>query len=601
MNDSDTRRGSDQGVALLIVMALLTSSLAVLAAYYVITQSDHLSTRAFKETTSSFYAAEAGLNWRLKLIRDVLEERTLIGTPPRDSSDCGGDGDLRCETYEVGAYSTRVSVFPQGEVSSVVVPAGEPYEGRSAQQFSYRLVADSRHRNAGASSPPEARLSMTVRVRQVPLFQFAAFFDKDLEIYPGPPMVMSGSVHTNGDLYLSGNTTLRFNEPLSSAGRAYRGLKAFPGVDYGGTISVRVPTSSNPNAVIGFLNGMPGSTQLLPDDARALFKGRVRVQLPRVLLPPQRDFEPEEGSLYWDRADLRVLLNLSASPPRAEVWGPSAVDRGRTTTLNNCLSTLPTQSTVAVPSSDFIDRREGGARLQMLTVDLQGLLTCAQNRRFFESGRRVDDYTDGGLVLYFSVIGPRSKSPQSTYAVRVRNGSDVSEIVGTPVRGITVVSDQPLFTQGNINTVASIPFALMGDTINVLSDAAVNACPGIPNEAVCGKAIPTTVVAAVLAGSDTTGGAEGSSGRTGPESGGLHNFIRFHEDWSGVPHGYVGSLVSLRKPLRASGVFQSPGRGNVYNAPNREWTYNTNFNDPQKLPPLTPRFAYVQQEMFSRE
>jgi hypothetical protein len=38
-----------------------------------------------------------------------------------------------------------------------------------------------------------------------------------------------------------------------------------------------------------------------------------------------------------------------------------------------------------------------------------------------------------------------------------------------------------------------------------------------------------------------------------------------------------------------------------YTAPNRDWGYDTDFNSAENLPPLSPRFVYLKQELFVRE
>jgi N4-(beta-N-acetylglucosaminyl)-L-asparaginase len=62
-----------------------------------------------------------------------------------------------------------------------------------------------------------------------PLFQYAVFYDSDLEILPGPDMTIRGRVHTNRDMYLGSNATLTFNTNyLRSAGNMYRNRKDDP-------------------------------------------------------------------------------------------------------------------------------------------------------------------------------------------------------------------------------------------------------------------------------------------------------------------------------------------------------------------------------------
>ena len=99
---------------------------------------------------------------------------------------------------------------------------------------------------------------------------------------------------------------------------------------------------------------------------------------------------------------------------------------------------------------------------------------------------------------------------------------------------------------------------------------------------------PTTVNAAFLAGTDSTGGpgGEGPGGQdAGDYNGGLENYPRFHEDWSGETLTYRGSFVSLNQPRHVDGHWSSQS----YSPPIRDWGYDTDFNDAAKLPPLNTR------------
>jgi hypothetical protein len=109
----------------------------------------------------------------------------------------------------------------------------------------------------------------------------------------------------------------------------------------------------------------------------------------------------------------------------------------------------------------------------------------------------------------------------------------------------------------------------------------------------------TQIQTAFLAGTNSTGGAEGAAGRdSGGYNGGLESFPRLHEDWNGDTLTYVGSFVSLSAPRHVDGpwVYGTPH----YTAPLRAWSYDADFEDPSSLPPLCPRFAYVRAEQIVR-
>ncbi len=74
--------------------------------------------------------------------------------------------------------------------------------------------------------------------------------------------------------------------------------------------------------------------------------------------------------------------------------------------------------------------------------------------------------------------------------------------------------------------------------------------------------------------------------------GGVHNFLRFLEDWSGVSAYYKGSLVSLFYSTYDTGVFKCCGDA-VYHPPIRNFSFDPLFSQPQNLPPGTPMFRDV--------
>jgi hypothetical protein len=157
------------------------------------------------------------------------------------------------------------------------------------------------------------------------------------------------------------------------------------------------------------------------------------------------------------------------------------------------------------------------------------------------------------------------------------------------------VSDQAIYVQGDYNSVSKIPAAVMADSINVLSNAWAD---GNSAAAISSRVASSTIInSAFLAGTDSTGGVEGAGGQNGYYNGGLENYPRFHENWSGKVLTYRGSFVSLGTPLHVNGRWSAQS----YNPPNRDWNYDTSFNNAANLPPITPRFVYLRQELFVRD
>jgi len=66
------------------------------------------------------------------------------------------------------------------------------------------------------------------------------------------------------------------------------------------------------------------------------------------------------------------------------------------------------------------------------------------------------------------------------------------------------------------------------------------------------------------------------------------------------------SFVSLGDALHVNGNWCGTGGTNlsgcnIYNPPTRAWNFDPGFNNAANLPPLTPRFVYVQQVLFTED
>jgi hypothetical protein len=73
--------------------------------------------------------------------------------------------------------------------------------------------------------------------------------------------------------------------------------------------------------------------------------------------------------------------------------------------------------------------------------------------------------------------------------------------------------------------------------------------------------------------------------------GGVHNFLRYIEDWSGQTFHYKGSLVSLYFSTYNTGIFKCCTV--VYGVPTRDFVFDSDFSTPGGLPPGTPMFRDV--------
>ena len=585
MNPATSRNGQG-GFVLLSAVILIAFLVTLLATYALMTNAVRSTTHSTMESARGFYAAEAGLNLRFDDVRKRFEAYGFpAGAPPVElpgqlpcEGPNQGSGDLGCVRYDFqGRESITFMTADAANPVAIIVPPGEMFQNLRADEYRYNIESID-----VKSDDVEAILNLEMLARLVPMFQFAAFYDKDLEILPGPSMTLDGPVHANGDLYMSAGNTLVINGQVTSAGTIYRGRK---NDDCCSGTDVRVYDPVNPELLP---DGDDGDRYALTGSDLLPWHGWVRSDVERVAVPPFETLEPNPGEVYWDNADLRIVLDLNGATPEVEVRDADGNrDDPATTLLDGCAGT-------AVPSSSFYNHREDKA-IQMLDVDVALLLDCIQSDNTLMSGRPLDDLTHGGLVWHFTVDGPDSAGVND-YGVRVTNGADLdsSGALDPEVRGLTVVTDQAMYVQGNYNSTDKKPAAFLCDSLNVLSNAWDDLASAGP---LAGRiASPTTINAAFLSGTDSTGGAEGTTGQGGAYNGGLENYPRFHEDWEDQTLTYRGSFVSLDRPRHVEGLWQDQS----YDPPDRDWGYDTDFNDPANLPPLSPRFLYFRQEVFAR-
>jgi hypothetical protein len=169
--------------------------------------------------------------------------------------------------------------------------------------------------------------------------------------------------------------------------------------------------------------------------------------------------------------------------------------------------------------------------------------------------------------------------------------------------GFTVASENPVYIQGNYNADSAWNLANPHAAASVIADA-VTLLSNNWNELKSFKN-PTRVSQGTRNATNTwyrlaiAGGKGKSFGRPTwagaaedfGTDGGVHNFLRYIENWSGLTLTYSGSLVSLFYAEYGSGVYKCCET--VYSPPTRNYSFDTDFLDPAKLPPGTPRFRDI--------
>jgi type II secretory pathway pseudopilin PulG len=174
--------------------------------------------------------------------------------------------------------------------------------------------------------------------------------------------------------------------------------------------------------------------------------------------------------------------------------------------------------------------------------------------------------------------------------------------------GFTVATENPVYVFGDYNSNVGDPFwgnptgaadinhsaaAVIADSVTLLSNgwSDINSMKNALNRG-NRKAVTTYYRLAIAGGKNMNFPQPGGTGADFGTDGGVHNFLRYIEDWGGGPTlSYRGSLVSLYYSQYATGTFKCCAL--VYSPPNRNYYFDTAFLDPAKLPPGTPMLQDV--------
>ncbi len=475
-------------------------------------------------------------------------------------------------------------------------------------------------RAAAQGAAASAQAFRVMNSLATPIFQFAVFYTGDLEVLPGPNMTIRGRMHTNSSMYLGSNATLTLNTNyVRAVGQIYRNRKDDP-TQSPGIVNIRKWVQNPWDAV----------------EPSQYYTMWSRSQMTAMGIPSTGGFDSNfitgwDGDLngsYYDVGDL-----LPFGPGALEYWSqPSGYSGGSGATVSCGDHGVGEAVVPQIGSISMYDAVSGGNYVwdgasRSYVAAAPG--TGTHNKGYYHS--------NAGLVIQVNQAGTSFQAFDATganvtaavgaavtlsniYDARQANGAagttrvvniDVAALqatgkfptngliyaahygagTGTNAKGVrltngsvlpaklTVVSENPVYIQGdyNVGTAASPKkgAAVIADAINLLSNAWNNSktnTSGLPS------ATNTTYNVAMIAGNTNTS--------VGNYNGGLENLPRFHENWSGRTCTIKGSLINTWNSRFATGAWVYGG--NRYTAPNRDWMYDTAFNNVLNLPPFTP-------------
>ena len=217
------------------------------------------------------------------------------------------------------------------------------------------------------------------------------------------------------------------------------------------------------------------------------------------------------------------------------------------------------------------------------------------------------------MMVAANTNSPRENAPLFfRRAVKIVNASLLTAVGTCPGGancGLAIATENPAYLQGDFNsnsagndfTDPSIAASVAADAVTLLSDSwnDVNSF-AFPYNSGNRAGISTDYRVAVVAGANPyfqnpTGVIYQDFGTDG----GVHNFLRFLENWNGTLS-YEGSIVDLYYSRQANGTYKCGNINAVYQPPTRGYVFDSNFLTPALLPPRTPLFRDVNTTGWTR-
>lgn len=549
------RLSNKRGMAL-ITMLLLLSALSILAAGAVVISGIDLRLASnYYQNSRAFYAAEAGVEKALSDIQSILDGQGIIIDedlatilPP----------DLDGFSYE------EFTVVRTGASFDQTITSG-PYMGMVGLYQPIDITSR-------VTGPGSSRYSIVISVQgiQIPIFQFGVFYNDSLEIHNGQQMDLIGRVHTNSDFFPGTNSTTYFHRAITVAGDVYR-MRIHDDFEYNEENKIRI---SKPDSTWNSLNYDTFEYEDNDEDwviqTDNDFNGRLRTRAHNITplgMPIPTDIEPIQIVKRRDVVGDGSVLRLERLDWQADlrIYADAGLNYSIINNVGNPV--VLTDDTAIDTSYDaFYDDREG-EWVDLLVIDVSKLTAA--------------DIGNG--IVYVSIEETPDEVPEDHHkGIKLIN-------CDTLPGPLSICSDNAVYIQGDYNTVDWKPSAVMADAVNLLSniwdDAANHNTDSLLN-----LASNTTYYVAILSG-DTP--------NTEDYNGGLENFPRFLENWSGRTCTIVGSFINLF--LSENAVGQWDYGIPIYTAPGRDWWFDVRFLEFNNLPPGTPSVGSVLRIAFRQE
>lgn len=651
---------NDKGFALLLVMVFTGLALLLLTGAMNYTSNTCLLNERNNQFNSGMLAAEAATE---KVVTSMISDFKNYGQPgiannmnnylqmvPSTSESTNWSNFV---FMDARGNNSRTFIGANGS-TYFVTDLGSTYSGLGGTRIPYRIISNVKISNG--------RFNMTNAVQQevafttIPIFQYAIFYNPLLEFTRAATMTIRGRVHSNGSIYvgsLSGSS-MTFYEGVTAAGTIEtRDWWDVVATNYTGTVSFsngkttnapsmalpigtnntseavhkvieRPPSDESPTSAMGqeryynkaeilvlvSSNGVnvsvkspyTTSSNSVPTNQVTFFLNTTNTMTDQRESRVQNMTEIDIAKLTtWMSTNSAVSTVLGAGRTPSIIYVEDTRGGIVTSTVTNSASTNVTTSTwpgasvgtITTNLSSWTPSNSGVTSNSIPSDAVATQLYSSKNKTY--QYKTVTGYTYTSNYTYTSTV----TTDLGVGAVRLVNGKTL------PSSGLTVATPNGLYVKGHYNcpvdsdlgttnTANVKPASLVADGLTLLSPSWTDS--NSTSAYTSRGATNMTVNAAIVSGNVMSQGANG----TDPMSGGAHNLPRLLEDWSSKTLTINGSLVCLFQSTKANGRFIHPGyTGQYYVPPTRNWSFDRNFLDPNKLPPGTPAVRVLERLKWS--
>ena len=603
-------RGSALFLALILAVVMASVMAGIFGYLTHTTQIEKRSNVRLEATYAAEYALEKAFeDLRVLVGRDTAALPTIAQTTGQTNV-----------TVAPTTLFTTAGGYTWNAYLTVPIENGIPVAAHSSynsSQGAYQFLSVAElTRTVSLQAPVHVQIQREWKYVLTPLFQYAIFYNGDIELFPGASFVVNGRVHSNGKIYTGTSASITFADYVSNVNGLTNQYKA---------LDPRAPGSPGTNitynkgpAVVTSREEPPGTlSEDMTDTNRNNDGPRELIEIADFL-----STDPNLADRLYNRAGLKILANTTGTDAAANngVVVPANKRIFLTTdgTLIPATDPLATYFATMVATGSMQDYREG-ATLTTTDIDVSKITTGYNGGGLPQTIPSATNWPNNisvpaalrnqpipvalrGKPLWNGILYVADVTNASSHRVGIRmlNGTMLPDgsNASSPVPGLTIATANPAYIVGDYNTggVAPVnsgtnlaasnyaasytvqPASIIADAVTVVSSSWISG--GYNSVSALGSRTPvnTTINSAVVSGDVSSDGTA--------YSGGVENFLRLLENWSGRRLTYYGSMINLYQSQQATAHWRNTGV--YYNAPSRNWYFDVNFLDPRKLPPGTP-------------